>query len=423
MMPVIFKRHFWETLFLVFLLVNSVQAKPEIVDLKVLSGATFNTSNIVSVDLFIDKDNNVFVEVVSRGSDFLWLNNNWAKTDQYGKFLNGFVKDGRVHITFLNDEKDIDIYSVEKDITLEKHITLPKSNIWIYQIIVVPGENDVSSSYILSLVDERSSNPIEYMKSWSGHGIFYDKPILAEIQDQTPLKYRKIPYGGKTNESYRIREVLTGKDTIHFLGFRTQKQLGGSEPSTPEVLHYAEYNVKKKKAVRTQDIYEKIPYFDENDKLRHFYWHVSADNFNDDLSIVFSWHGFRYSGNLNNLGIIMENVNSPIYYSQRNGTAFGNVETIGQGILPLVRTDSLGNVHVLWSNNNGDLIHKAKKDGRWCEGQIILNNVININDVWENMRDGTLWLQNMCAEFDKDNNLNVVFQSKGNLVYAKIRAN
>ena len=401
--------------------VNSLQAKPEVIDWKVLSSDKFNASDITSVDVFIDKDQKVFVEIYGPG--VLWMNDNWVSTRKYGGCLNGFVKDGLVYLAFRADEKNINIYSVGKDITLEKSITSPNSRGFycIYQIVAVSGENDVSSSYILSLVDERSLNPIEYMKSWSGHGIIYDKPVLTEIQGQKLLDDQKIPYGGKINESYRIREVLTGKNTIHFLGFRTQKQLGAGEPSTPEVLHYAEYNVKKKKLVRAQDIYEKTPYFDENDKLRHFYWHVSADNFNDDLFIVFSWNGIR--GSSKSVEIKMENIDTPIYYSQSDGKAFGKVEVIGRGILPLVKADSVGNAHVVWANSNGDIVHKAKKDGKWGDEQIVLDGVIDVDEVWEGMYQGTSRFKKISAQFDRDNNLNVVFPSNGKLVYAKIRMN
>jgi hypothetical protein len=236
------------------------------------------------------------------------------------------------------------------------------------------------------------------------------------------LKYQKIPYGGKIDESFDIKEVLTGEDTIYFFGFRIQKRYREWPTSA---LYYAEYNVKKKKLVRSQDIYEKLSYKDNNDKYRFFYWHVSADNFNDNIFAVFSQHGIRYYNPLQpkSYKINMENTNSPIYYSQSNGKGFSNAEVIGQGILPQVKADSFGNVHVIWSNSNGDLVHKVKKDGKWSDEQILLNNSIDSDKVWERSKPYKRWLSKMSAEFDKDNNLNVVFTSKGNLVYAKIGLN
>ncbi|MCX5634491.1 MAG: hypothetical protein NTW55_01420 [Planctomycetota bacterium] len=429
----VIKRNFWKILLVMLLSVNSIQARPEIIDWEVFSSGKINTSDIGLVYLFIDSNDKMFVEVIGREGDFLWLNNKWVKTDQYGRFLNGFVKDGRLFLAFQHqaeriDERHVDIYAVDKDkdIVLEKRVTLPNSRGFFYidQVVTVLGENDVFYSLMLSTVNELSSNPAEALRYWmsGGHGILYAKPILTEIRDQTLLEYRKIPYGGKINESYRIKQVLTGKDTIHFLGFRTQKQFGKRpNPSYPDVLHYAEYNVKKKKLVRSQDIYERLPYFDSNDKRRQSYWHISADNFNDDLFVVFSWHLMRYVIENYSTSINMENIDSPIYYSQRNGKTFGNAEVIGNGILPLVRADSLGNVHVIWTNSDGDIVHKVKKDDKWGDEQIVLDGVIDTDEVWGGQRQGEWWLQNMSAEFDKDNNLNVVFTSKGKLVYAKIR--
>ena len=418
------KRYFWKTLLMALLSVNSLQAKPEVIDWKVLSSDKFNASDITSVDVFIDKDQKVFIEVYGPG--YLWLNNRWLSTRQYGGCLNGFVKDGKIHLVFMADEQHIDIYIVEEDFALENRITIGDFPRYpgIEQVIYVPGENDVY--YLLGSRQQLPRNPVEFMRDVlsGGHGLYYEKPVWAEIQGQKLLEYQTIPYGGKIDESYNIKEVLTGKDTVYFFGFRIQKEY--RKWPAPNILHYAEYNVKKKKLVRSQDIYEKLPYKDENDEHRYFYWHVSADSFNDDLFIAFSWHGVRYYNPLqpHSIKVNMENINSPIYYSQRsNGTAFSDTEIIGNGILPLVRVDSMGNVHVIWANSNGNIIHKVKKGDKWSNEQIILNGGIDTDKVWEKHCPDKMWLKNMSAEFDKDNNLNVVFPSNGKLVYAKIRMN
>ncbi len=422
------KKYFWKIFLVILLSMNNLYGKPEIVNWKVLSNDKFNVSDIASVGFFVDKDDKVFVEVVIAGrwEDYLLINNRWVRTDQYGRYLNGFVKDGKVHLVFRPDEQHIDIYAVDEDFVLENRVTIgdfPRYPGPI-QVIYVPGDNNVS--YLLGSRQQLPRNPVEFMRDVvsGGHGLYYEKPVLAEIEGQTLLKYSKIPYGGKIDESYNIKEVLTGKDKIHLLGFRTPKQL----PYTSTVLHYAEYNTKKEKVVRTQNIYEKTPDFNKNDGPRNLYlewssyWHVSADNFNDDLFIVFSWHRFCFSDNANKVPIInMESTNSPIYYSQSNGKGFGDVEIIGNGILPLVRADSVGNVHVIWANSDGALVHKAKKGDKWGDEQIILDSIIDIGEVREGMRQGRQVLKNKCAEFDKDNNLNVVFTSNGKLVLAKVR--
>lgn len=413
------KKYFWEILLVMLLFVSDLIAKSEIIESKVLSSDKFNISDIASADLFVDGNDNVFVEVAGR-EDFLWLNNKWVSTEKYGGYLKGFVKDGCVYLAFRKNRQNIDIYSVGKDIIIENHITIDDSdflvNSTINRVVFVPGDNN--ASYLLG---SKAQLPFGTIIS-SGHGPSYEKPVLAEIQGQKVLEHEKLPYGGKTDESYHVKKVLTGKDAIYFFGFKVT-----SVPA-PEILHYAEYNVKKRKLIRAQDIYEKLPDFNKSDKPRNLYidlssyWHVSADNFNDDLYVAFSWHGFRFFRNENSAPKInMENINSPIYYSQSSGKEFSNIEVIGRGILPLVRTDSLGNVHVIWSNSNGDLVHKLKKGDKWSEEQIILNNVIDTGEVWEDMRQVELCLQNVSAEFDKNNNLNVVFLSNENLVLAKIK--
>jgi hypothetical protein len=412
----VIKKYYWKILLVILLLANSIQAKPEIIDRKVLSDTSSNRAN-----LFIDKDDGVFV----KAGHYLWTNSNQVKTDPYGDFANGFIKKGNVHLAFWPDEQHIDIYSVGKDFTFENRIAIGDFDLPRYlgpiQVIYVPGEKD--TYYLLGSREQLPRNPIEFMYdvATGGHGIYYDKPVLAEIQGQTLLKYRKVPYGGKIDESYRVKEVLTGKDRIYFIGFRTQERRTWRDPPNPKILYYAAYNIKMRDVEQTQDIYENIPYFDPNDRFRGLYWHVSADNFNDNLFIVFSWNGTR--GSSKSVEIKMENINTPIYYSQNDGTTFSKAEVIGEGILPVVRADSLGNVHVIWSNSNGDIVHKVKKNDKWCDEQIVLDRAIDVSEVWEGMRQGEWWLQNMCAEFDTDNNLNVVFTSKGNLVYAKIKLN
>jgi hypothetical protein len=339
-----------------------------------------------------------------------------VRTDQYGDFVNGFVKDGCVYLAFMKDEHNIDIYTVGKDIKLENRAAIGDFPTYpgIEQIIYVPG--DTNSFYLLGSRQQLPRNPGEFMRDVlsGGHGLYYEKPIWTEMQGQKLLEYQKIPYGGKIDESYNIKEVLTGKEKVCFFGFRIQKQY--RKWPTSNILHYAEYNVKKKKLVQAQDIYSDIPGAE--------YCSVSADNFDDNLFVVFSWHGISYPIGVNGLPKAnIENINSPIYYSQSNGKTFSKAEVIGQGILPLVRADSLGNVHVIWANSNGDLVHRAKKDGKWGDEQIVLNGAIDTDKVWERSNPNKNWLRKMVAEFDKDNNLNVVFTSKGNLTYAKIRVN
>ena len=111
---------------------------------------------------------------------------------------------------------------------------------------------------------------------------------------------------------------------------------------------------------------------------------------------------------------------SDIYYWQGGYGSFGDVEKIASGFLPLVRVDFLGNVHVVWLSSDGGLVHKVKRNGGWSGEKIILNNV----DIYPDITYGTspdITYRKISAEFDKDNNLNVIFPADGNLVRAKVK--
>jgi hypothetical protein len=406
--------------------VNFLQAKPYVIERKVLS-----ESPSLGANLFIDKDNNAFVVTDGpSGEDYIWLNDTLVPLKKYGGCLNGFIKDGRMHLASLKD-KNIDICLVEKNLVLENRTAIEDFPAYpgIERLIYVAGDSNIF--YLLGSRQQLPRNPGDFMTAVlsGGHGLYYEKPVWAEIKNQKLLEYQKIPYGGKIDESFDIKEVLTGENTIYFFGFRILKRYR-EQPTS--VLHYAEYNVKKKKVMHSQDIYKETPDSNKNDTRRtrnlyvelSSYWHISANNFNNDLFIVFSWQGFHFSRVENSVPKkIIENMDSPIYYSQNNGKIFDNPEMIGQGILPLVKTDSLGNVYVIWSNSKGDIVYKAKKEGKWSDEQIILSNAIDSDKVWERSGSYKTWLSRMSADFDKDNHLHIVFTSNGMLTYAKIILN
>jgi hypothetical protein len=420
------KKGFAAVIFLLFLSADELFAKTLVLERKELSIPVRGSTEINSAELFIDKDNNIFVQI----NDFLRVNNKWIKTDEYGRCLNGFLKDGQLYMAFEKDG-NIDVYKVKKDFELASRIKIVKKPniLWsgskFERIFPVHGEDN--SYFLQGRCGKLPTNPFEFLFIFTsgGHGIFYTKPVLAEVRDGKMLRYLKFRYGGKLDESFIVKEATEGKDSIGFLGLRKleEPKMGLRHLPQPVILHYAEYNVKKRKVVRTQDIYENIPHVDSNDKPKHLYWHVSADNFNDELFAVFSWHGLRFSKNADRIpDAKMEKADSPIYYSQSNGKGFSGPEIIGNGILPLVRTDSLGNVHVLWTNSEGAIVHKVKKGDKWSDEQPISDDVIDVEEVWESMRwEDKLRLQNMCAQFDRNNNLNIIYSSENKLIYAKVR--
>lgn len=413
------KKYFWQILLITLSFTNCLSAKPEVIAQRVLPDKTFDIPKVYYMDmhLSISDDKKVFIEI----GDFLWLNDRWLRTDKYGWFLNGFSDGNKLYLVFKKEYKEgeqpqFSICPIGKDITLEDSITTDTEEFnWNVdppygKVISVPGDNN--AYYLFGY-----KTPLNFSTIISGgHGIHYEKPALTEIRGNKFFKPENIPYGGKADESYHISEILTGKDTIHFLGLRTPERFGAGNyqdnPPTPEILHYTEYNTKNKKLVRSQDIYENTPRTvikSKTDVFNYWYGNISADKRNEKIVLVFSWVELNHTGTPT-----VKNVKSDIYYSQCNGGKFSEPEYIGDGLSPLVRLDSSGNAHVIWINKKDMLVHRAKKGNQWEEPQ-----VISFGEETHPFK--TYRGSKMCAEFDKDNNLNVVFLSDGNLVLAKIK--
>jgi len=426
------KRGLALTLFLVLLTMNNVYAKDHILDWKVISDKKFRCSNLTSTDIFVDKDNNTFVLIGVNGTKYYkalsHINNNWIRVDKYGILLNGFIKDGYLHLAFRKDQ-DVVIYNIREDIKFVSRISIAeissKFSILgnINRVIPVSGSNN---SYYLLTQDSRSSvHPVAFLMDVlsAGHGVHYRKPFLIQVRDKKLAKPRKLRYGGKIDETFLIEEVVKGKDSIHFLGFRGAETPETSGPpafarNKPVILHYADYDFKKKKTTRKHSICTKTPEikFDKNTDMnstdmKSYYGPLSMDNLKDDIFVVFSWverHNYRAGFNINN-------IRPDVYYWQYSDNASGDIEKIGNGFSPLVMVDSIGNVHVLWGNSDGCLVHKVKKNGKWSDEKIILNNV----DIYPRI----IVTRYIPAEFDKDNNLHVVYPSGGSLVHAVVKVN
>lgn len=408
------KKRFAPLIFLLFLSVNDLYAKARVLERKVLTNPVLKCIEIYSTELFIDNDNSTFVRI----NDFLYVNNNWIKMGKYGRRLNGFLKDGQLYTVFEKDG-NIDVYKVKKDFELTNRIKIIKGPnvLWreagFERILPVPGEDN---SYILQGVCYKfPTNPFELLFCFTsgGHGIMYTKPILAEVRDGKMLRYLKFRYRGKLDESFIIKEAVRGENSISFLGFRQLEEpaFGPNRyASWPVILHYADYDIKKKKVTRSRAICKNIPRYDEHIDSQFVYRGVSLDNLGDDVFVVFSWVEKK---RVKEKGYDIKNINSDIYYWQCSKDRFGDVEKIGNGFLPLVRVDLSGNVHVVWVDSNGVLFHKMKKDDSWSEESVILSGV--------NICQDPAFGGHICAEFDKDNNLNIVYSSGDELIYTKVK--
>ena len=99
---------------------------------------------------------------------------------------------------------DIGFYDVQKGFTLTKSVKIVEEmlRLFLERVIAVPELND--EFYILGQREEFPINPVEFFKNMisGGHGINYIKPYLVKIKGDEILQYRKLRYGGKTDESY-----------------------------------------------------------------------------------------------------------------------------------------------------------------------------------------------------------------------------
>jgi hypothetical protein len=393
---------------------NELCAEGRVLEKRVISSPVAGCRDIYSMDLFIDNEKNTFVRV----NDFLYVNNSWRKMGEYGSRLNGFLKDGRFYMAFIKDG-NIGVYTVKKDFELTSRIKIidVPNFLWRWtefeRIFPVLGEDN--SYFLQGHCGKFPTNPFEFIFCCTsgGHGITYNKPVLAEVQDDKMLRYRKFRYRGRFDESFDIKETAAGENSINFLGFRhrVEPAMGPKHPPQPVILYYADYNLKKKRVTRSHTIYEDTPRFDNDIESRLDYGPLSMDSFGDNVFIAFTW--FAEGRMVERKEFDIRNVKSNIYYVQLSEGRFGDIETIGEGFSPIVRADFSGNVYIIWVDSNGNFLHKARKNDGWSEAKVILSNV----DIYP----VASYLGYICAEFDKDNNLNIICPSNNNLIYAKIK--
>lgn len=406
------KKGFALLIFSLFLPATHLYAKARVLETKMLSNPARKCIEIRSEVLFIDNDNNAFIRI----NNFLYVNNNWIKMDEYGRRLNGFLRDGWFYFAFEKDG-NIDIYNIKKDFELTSRIQIIEGPniLWraatFQRILAVPGEDN---SYLLQgQCGKLPTNPFQFTFCFTsgGHGITYTKPVLAQVRDDKMVRYLKFRYRGKLDESFYIKEVAGGENSISFLGFRKLEKpaMGPRHPRQPVILYYADYNLKKKKVTRNHTINEATARYDKNTDTHFDYGPLSMDSLGDDVFIAFSW---RRRSQINTKGFDIKKFKSDIYYRESIRGRFGDIEKIAEGFSPIVRVDFLGNVHVVWVDSDGVFFHKMRKDAGWSRAEIILRDI----DICPYIVYGDI-----SAEFDKDNNLNIIYPSNENIIYTKVK--
>jgi len=370
-----------------------------VLERKVLSDSgSIDCSKITWVKMFLTQQSNrpfILVLTYDPGPYLLYSTDGAIGVkEEYGVYVGGYVKNDQVILGF-KKEDNVVFYDVQKEFSRIKSVKIVEemSRLALGRFIAVPELND--EFYVLAQREEFPINPVEFFKDVisGGHGIYYVKPYLAKIEGDEISQYRKLRYGGKTDESYAVREVISGDGMIHFLGFRD----GVRRNKEVMMLYYAGYSTEKKKVVQSYNIFEK-----EEIGLNHF-GSLSMACKKDDVFIVFRWVVESQES------IISDNIRksiSDIYYLQYcNKTADKTVQ-IAKGFQSSVKLDSTGKVYIFWLDYGGNLVCKTKQGTTWSKDKIILTGI-------------DMLLSGIAAEFDSEDNLHLVYPSKGSLIYEK----
>jgi len=333
--------------------------------------------------------------------------------------MNPYVKDENLFLPFMEyPAGKITIQKFQKNNKLVKMLDIEGDLIkdsvpWVGKsLFPVPDQND--SYYLLAARSVFPTNPGEFIFDFAsgGHGIYYVKPILAEVRDGKVGKPQKLKYGGKRDETFYIKEVVQSKDLVHFLGLRQQEKRawGPREINfTPVILHHASYNLKKKKVTQTNPIYTDTPRSDKDTHTEYAYMDISMDALDDNVFVAFSWVKRNYQ-TIPPYGV--KYAESNIFYWDCVQDKVTKAEKIADGFNPVVRADSLGNVHLLYVNSKANLMHKVKRKGAWQQANVLVNRV-----------DTKPYTDSIAAGFDKNNNLHVVYPSGDNLIHAVLKVN
>jgi len=390
-----------------------------IIEAKTIRLGAVDIGHIASVELLITENSNLPKAVLRIRADegsFLYTKGSWM--DAAG-LLNVFEKDGQLYMAS-GSGKASGMYKIvirrlghntEEIAAIDAAGSLidrsaPGSIVRVIPVPEIPDSYYVLASPYVSPTDT-GETLFNYLSG--GHGIAYVKPFLIEVQDGHPGKSQKLRYGGKTDETYYIRQIVQTEDLVHFLGFRQQEERAWGRPKeqfTPVILHHAAYDLKKKKVTRTNPIYTDTPRVEKDKGIRYDYGQISIDALGDNVFVVFLWKKTMIQTKPGEVKYIESNI---FYWDYNQGKA-GKVEKVADGFLPKVKADSFGNAHLLYVNGRGNLIHRVKREGIWQNEDVLVGRV-----------DVVPYIDDIAAAFDKHDNLHVVYPLGGNLVYVKMK--
>lgn len=399
---------------LVILAINASSSGSTILKRKVIVKGKINYDRIHSFDMFLTQYGSLSFLVIVHDKPFLYIDGDLIEiTREKGIFLDAFVADNHVMLAFGEGGKIV-FYDAQDEFKLTNSIHINRRHSWAREVITVSDTSD--RFYMLCSKVGFFSQPLKKLRHImsGGHagGDIYSTPYIMEIEGSDILWYKKIKHDHGRDVTYLEKEFTGNTTMIHFLGFIQSEdpRTGRPLPDLPVVLYYAGYDLKKKKVTQSYSIHEEIIQLGAYD-----FGPLSIASKEDAAFVAFSLYKFPpYPRKFNYINCIKQGlVESNIYYFQYENESASSSVKIAEGFIPLVKLDSVGNVYVFWVDHHGNLIYRMKKEEKWSRKKIILNGIDIMYSISE--------FDYISVEFDKQNNLHVVFPSRGNLVYAKVK--
>ena len=407
------KCEFKKLLLLVIIFISGTLAVGDtVLERKNITEGRIDCSALGAVDIFFTGASNAFVLMNGHkryDGDFYFYSNQTGLVvkNGYGKLLNGFVENDRVKLAFWSKDGKNIFYDPQDEFRSVNTIQVAvDKGFWHERVI---GAEAINKSYMLTHRNKWHYHPLKMLghilSGGHGDGSMYPKFYLTEIKESKPSKYKRIKFGNKRNQDYDIKATINDGSIINFLGFKLSRNPGNgyAKRNSNVILYYVGCDLKKKQVTQSHDIYTTIQSYDHC-----HYGPLSMSCKDNKVFVVFSLYETISSGNpfANE-----QTAASDIYFFLYSDDSASNTVKIAKGFMPLVKVDSHGSIYVFWADRFGNLVSKRKQDDTWSEEKVTLTGI--------DLRNENFYLSHIVAEFDSEDNLHLVYQSKGDLIYEK----
>ena len=368
-------------------------------------------SDLGAVDIFFTGASSALVLMDGHkryDGDFYFYSNQTGLVvkNGYGQLLNGFVENDRVKLAFWSKDGKNIFYDPQDEFRSVNTIQVAvDKGFWHERVI---GAEAINKSYMLTHRNKWHYHPLKMLghilSGGHGDGSMYPKFYLTEIKESKPSKYKRIKFGNKRNQDYDIKATINDGNIINFLGFKISRNAsnGYAKRNSNVILYYVGYDLEKKKVTRSHDIYKMI-----HASGTGRYGPLSMDCKDSKVFVVFS----RYTTISKNPFANEKTAASDIYFFSYSDESASDTVKIAKGFMPLVKVDSHGSIYVFWVDRFGNLVSKRKQDDTWSEEKVTLTGI--------DLRPENFYISHIVAEFDSEDNLHLVYRSKGDLIYEK----